>query len=323
MSQHPEGPERPSVSQAPRLRFGCVARDAAGSRAAWLERVRRIDGAGYDVLLMPDHFGIWPPFTPLVAAAEASERLRFGTQVLNVEFWNPALLAREAAAVDVLTDGRLELGFGAGHAEEEFRATGLRYPPAGERVDHLTEAVPLVRRLLAGEEVTTDGHYRVEKCATGLATVQDRVRVMVGGNGDRVLRLAGECADIVGFVGFTSGTGRNHTNLSHFDWAGLEDRVGHVLTAAQDRAAELELSILVQMVVITDDRAGTAAELARSMEVPPDALLTSPFMMIGSVDDVANQVRRLRNDHGVGYITVFEQFSEAFAGVIGRLGVMD
>ena len=306
-----------------RLRFGCVAREAAVSRAAWLERVRRIDGAGYDVLLMPDHFGIWPPFTPLVAAAEASDRLRFGTQVLNVEFWNPALLAREASAVDVLTDGRLELGFGAGHAEEEFRATGLRYPPAGERVDHLTEAVPLVRRLLAGEQVSADGHYRLERCTTGLTTLQDRVPIMVGGNGERVLRLAGECADIAGFVGFTSGTGRGHSDLSHFDWAGLADRIGHVLRAAGDRAADLELSVLVQVVVISDDRAGTAGELARSMEVPAEVLLTSPFVMIGSLDDLADQVRRLREAHGVGYITVFEAFSEAFAGVIGRLDVVD
>lgn len=311
------------MSRAPRLRFGCVARDAAGSRAAWLERVRRIDGAGYDVLLMPDHFGIWPPFTPLVAAAEASDRLRFGTQVLNVEFWNPALLAREAAAVDVLTDGRLELGFGAGHAEEEFRATGLRYPPPGERVDHLAEAVPLVRRLLAGEQVTADGHYDLERCTTDLATVQDRVPVMVGGNGDRVLALAGQCADIAGFVGFTSGRGRSHTNLSHFDWAGLEDRVGHVLRAAGDRAVDVELSVLVQVVVISDDRAGTGKELARSMEVSADVLLDSPFVMIGSLDDVADQVRRLREDHGVRYITVFEPFSDAFARVIGRLDVMD
>ena len=296
-----------------------MAREAAASRAAWLERVRRIDGAGYDVLLMPDHFGMWPPFTPLVAAAEGSDRLRFGTQVLNVEFWNPALLAREAAAVDVLTDGRLELGFGAGHAEEEFRASGLRYPPAGERVDDLAEAVPLVRRLLAGEEVTADGHYNLERCATRLRTVQERVPIMVGGNGDRMLRLAGECADIVGLVGFTSGTGRSHSDLSHFDWSGLADRVAHVRRAARHRVEDLELSVLVQVVVITDDRAGTAEQLAVPMEVTADVLLSSPFVMIGSVDDVADHVRRLGQDHGVGYVTVFEPFSEAFAGVIERL----
>jgi alkanesulfonate monooxygenase SsuD/methylene tetrahydromethanopterin reductase-like flavin-dependent oxidoreductase (luciferase family) len=132
------------------LRFGCVARDPAESRAAWLERVDRVEQDGYDVLLVPDHLGIWPPFSPLVAAAEVTDRLRFGTQVLNVEFWNPVLLAREAAAVDVLTDGRLELGFGAGHAEDEFSAVGIRYPSGGERVDHLADAVPPRARPVCG-----------------------------------------------------------------------------------------------------------------------------------------------------------------------------
>lgn len=301
------------------LRFGCVARDAAPSRSAWLDRVRSIDDAGYDVLLLPDHLGMWPPFAPLVAAAEASDRLRFATQVLNVEFWNPALLAREAAAVDVLTDGRLELGFGAGHAEVEFRAAGLRYPSAGERVDHLEEAVALVRRLLAGEEVTSEGFYRLDACATGLTTTQEPVPVMVGGNGDRVLDLAARHADIVGFVGFTSGTGQRHTDLSHFDWAGLADRIAHVRRAAPARGDDLELSVLVQAVAVTDDRTGAAEEMARSFRQPPALVLDSPFVLIGSADEVADQVTRLQQELGVSYVTVFEPWAEAFAAVIERL----
>jgi probable F420-dependent oxidoreductase len=301
------------------LRFGCVARDPAESRAAWLERVDRVEQDGYDVLLVPDHLGIWPPFSPLVAAAEVTDRLRFGTQVLNVEFWNPVLLAREAAAVDVLTDGRLELGFGAGHAEDEFSAVGIRYPPGGERVDHLADAVPLVRRLLAGEEVTVDGSYRLAKSATGLRTSQSRVPVMVGGNGDRVLEVAGQHADIASLVGFTSGTGHGPRALSHFDWDGLADRIGHVRRAAADRADDIELSVLVQAVVITDDRTSTGAKVASSFQLSPEAVLESPFVMIGSSDALVHHVRRLRHDHGVSYITVFEQFAQSLARVIERL----
>jgi alkanesulfonate monooxygenase SsuD/methylene tetrahydromethanopterin reductase-like flavin-dependent oxidoreductase (luciferase family) len=135
------------------LRTGVIALEPAPSRAAWLDRVRRLDDQGHDVLLTPDHLGLWPPFSPVVAAAEASDRLRFGTLVLNNEFWNPVLLAREVAAVDVLTDGRIELGMGAGHAEVEFAASGIPYDPPGARVARLAEAVPLVRRLLAGEQL--------------------------------------------------------------------------------------------------------------------------------------------------------------------------
>jgi probable F420-dependent oxidoreductase len=302
------------------LRFGCVVQRPPPSRAVWLERVRAIDRAGFDVLLLPDHVGLWPPFPPLVAAAEASERLRLGTQVLNVEFWNPVLLAREAAATDVLTDGRLELGLGAGHAEEEFRAAGLRYPTAGERVDHLREMLPLLRRLLDGEEVSAEGDaYPLERASTGLSTTQPHVPIMVGGNGDRVLDLAAHHADIVSLVGFTSGTGQRHSNLTHFDWAGLADRIALVRRAAPHRADEVELSILVQAVVITDDRAATAERLARPFEQDPEVLLDSPFVMIGSASAITEQVRHLRADHGVSYVTVFDPFADAFAEVIERL----
>ncbi|MGH2720384.1 MAG: TIGR03621 family F420-dependent LLM class oxidoreductase [Actinomycetota bacterium] len=308
---------RPVVDKA--LRIGCVCRDPAPSRAAWRDRVRRIDGWGYDVLLLPDHLGQWTPFAPLIAAADATDRLRLGTHVLNVEFWNPVLLARESAAVDLLTDGRLELGFGAGYTESEFRAIGLRYPPARERVDHLAEAVPLVQRLLAGEEVTAVGHYRLERCTIGLRTAQERVPVMVGGNGDRVLQVAARHADIVGLMGFSFETARQSNHLSHFTWKGLADRVAHVRREAGARADALELSVLVQAVAVTDDRAGKAEEMASQFEQPAALLLDSPFVMIGSEDELADQIRRLRGEFGVTYVAVPERSAGTLARVFDRV----
>lgn len=298
------------------LRFGCVARGPMPTRAEWLDRVRRIDDLGFDTLLTADHVGSWAPFPPLVAAAEASDRLRLGTQVLNIELWNPLLLARDAAAVDLLCDGRLELGFGAGHAEIEFRQAGLAYPSAGERVDHLAELVPLVRCLLAGETVSGGERYRLHDAATGLAAAQDRMPFLVGGNGDRVLRIAAEHADIVGLVGFASGTGQVHAGLSHFTWAGLADRVALVRAAAGDRADDLELSVLVQAVHVTDDRAGVAARMAERFEHPVADIVDSPFMLIGSAAEIADQIRRLRDEHGVTYVTAFEPAGPALAEAI-------
>jgi probable F420-dependent oxidoreductase len=301
------------------LRFGCVARAPYSARADWQERVRRIDGWGFDTLLVPDHVGMWSPFAPLLVAADVSDRLRLGTQVLNIELWNPLLLAREAATVDLLTDGRLELGFGAGHAEVEFRAAGLAYPLAGERVDHLVEQVDLVRRLLAGETVTGGEHYGLADAATGLATVQERVPFLVGGNGDRVLRLAALEADIVGLVGFNSGTGQVHDDLSHFTWEGLADRVALVRGEAGARFDDLELSVLVQGVTVTDDRAGAVATIAERFDRPPEVITDSPFLLIGSVSDIADQVRRLRDECGVTYMTVFEPAGADLAPVIDVL----
>jgi probable F420-dependent oxidoreductase len=300
------------------LRFGCVAREPWSGRSDWQERVRRIDGAGFDTLLVPDHVGMWSPFPPMLVAADVSDRLRFGTQVLNIELWNPLLLAREAATVDLLTDGRLELGFGAGHAEVEFRAAGIPYPRPGIRVDHLAEQVTLVRRLLAGETVTADpgAAYLLVDGSTGLNTAQAHVPFLVGGNGDRVLRIAARQADIVGLVGFNSGTGQVHDHLSHFTWDGLAERVAFVRAAAGERFDDLELSVLIQGVTVTDDRAGALARIADRFGRPIDFIADSPFLLVGSVPEIADQVRRLRDECGVTYVTVFEPAVADLAPVI-------
>jgi probable F420-dependent oxidoreductase len=249
-----------------------------------------VDDLGHDVLLIPDHLGLWPPLSPLVAAAYVSDRLRYGVQVLNNEFWNPVLLAREVEAVDVLTGGRLELGFGAGHAAEEFETAGIPYDPPGARIDRLAAAVPRVRQLLAD---------------------RDHIPFMVGGNGDRVLALAAAEADIVGLTGFTSGTGRTHTDLSHFTWAGLADRIDYVRRHAGDRFAGLELSILVQLAEVTDDRRGRAEAFGEG-RLDTDVLVDSPFVMLGAPSELADHMDRLR-EMGVGYVTAFDTSAEALA----------
>jgi probable F420-dependent oxidoreductase len=272
------------------LRTGIVTRATPGTRAEWDDEVRRVDDLGHDVLLIPDHLGLWPPLAPLVAAAYVSDRLRFGVQVLNNEFWNPVLLAREVEAVDVLTGGRLELGFGAGHAREEFEMAGIPYDPPGARIDRLAEAVPRVRQLLEQRE---------------------RIPFMVGGNGDRVLALAAAEADIVGLTGFTSGTGRTHTDLSHFTWTGLADRIDHVRRHAGDRFDSLELSVLVQLVEVTEDRRARAEAFGEG-RLDPDMLLDSPFVMLGTPSGLGEHLARLQ-ELGVGYVTAFDSSAEALA----------
>lgn len=288
------------------------------TRDDWVARVRAIDEQGHDVLLLADHLGMVPPLVPLVAAAEVSERLRFGTQVLNNEFWNPVLLARDAAAVDILTSGRLELGLGAGHAQVEFAAAGLAYDRPALRIDRLEAAVPVVRTLLAGGTVDADATYGLVDASLGFAAVQPRVPVMVGGNGDRVLRLAAQQADIVGLTGFTAGTGQVHTDLSHFTWAGLADRIAHVREHAGDRFADLELSVLVQTVRRTDDRRAAAEEFARG-QVAVEPLLDSPFVLLGTDDERTAQLARLREEMGVTYVTTFEPGAEALAAAAAPL----
>jgi probable F420-dependent oxidoreductase len=196
---------------------------------------------------------------------------------------------------------------GAGHAEEEFRAAGLPYPAAGERVERVAETAGTLRRLLGTDD------------AGSVTTAQDRVPIMIGGNGDRLLQIAAAQADIVGLVGFRSGTGQVHSDLSHFRWDGLADRVALVRRHAGERADDLELSVLVQAVKVTDQRAEDAARIADAFEQPLALVLDSPFLMVGSADELADQVRRLRDDLGVTYVTAFEPAGGDLAQIIERL----
>src|SRR5205823_7261034 len=142
------------------FRFGVSVR-SAGSRAEWEDKARKLEALGYSTLTVPDHLAeMIAPIPALVTAAAVTKTLRIGTFVLNNDFRHPVLLAREAAAVDLLTDGRLELGLGAGHMRSEYDEAGLRFDPAEVRIARLGEAVQIVKGLLAGEAVDFQGqHY--------------------------------------------------------------------------------------------------------------------------------------------------------------------
>jgi len=159
------------------FRFGVSLLDSAPA-AEWRAKCRRAEEIGYDVILVPDHLGMLAPFPALVAAAAATERPRLGTFVLNAGFWNPALLAREVATADALTDGRLELGLGTGYVQAEHDRAGLPFGSPRARVDHLRHTVEELGRLL-----------------------DTKVPLLFGGNGRRMLRLTAEHADIAAFTG--------------------------------------------------------------------------------------------------------------------------
>ena len=294
------------------MRFG-VSSFAAATGREWVDNARRWESIGYDTLWVADHIGMFDPFAALSAAAVATERLRIGTYVLNAEFWNPLLLARVAATTDLMSGGRLTLGLGAGHNAEEFTQAGLRYPPPGERVDRLATLVPAVRRLMAGETVD-DPALGLVGAATGIPPATPPL--LVGGNGDRILALAGAEADVVGVVGFTSGTGRVHDDLSHWGWDGLADRVGHARAAAEAAGRTVRFDALVQRARVTDDPATALADFTeRGL---PAALFDSPFLLVGTEDELVERLRRIE-EAGVDGVTVFSPDADGLAPVIARL----
>jgi probable F420-dependent oxidoreductase len=304
------------------FRFGVNAWGAQ-SRAEWTDRARRAEDLGYSVLTVPDHLaGFFAPIPALMSAAAATSRLRVGTNVLNNDFRHPVLVAREAATADVLTDGRLQLGLGAGHVQAEYDQAGLRFDAGGVRVERLAEAVTIVKGLLQGQEVTFAGrHYRVAAHRIHPLPVQrPHPPLLIGGNGPRLLALAAREADIVGLSGITFRRGGVERDLSGWRTAGVDQRVRLVRQAAGDRCAALELSALVQAVVVTDDRRQAAGDLARRWpQLTPAEILESPYVLVGTIDQQVEDLQARRERWGISYPVVFERDMDALAPVVARL----
>lgn len=268
------------------FRFGIGVRSVR-SGARFADRVRRFADQGFDVVHVPDHLGAPAPFPVLVAAAQAAD-IRVGTYVLNAAFYSPALLARDAAAVDVLSDGRLELGLGTGYVREEFAAAEIPYPSAGQRVDHLARTV---------------GRLRAESPS---------IPLLIAGNGDRVLALAARQADVVGFTGGGLPTPQNPDPMA--------ERVAFVRAAAGDRAADLEFNLAIT--AVPTDGSGIP-DLTLTRNYFPDAddaqLLGLPTVLSGTPQDIADTLREQRARYGTTYFTVQDYHGDYFARVIAAL----
>ncbi|MGY4652137.1 TIGR03621 family F420-dependent LLM class oxidoreductase [Mycobacterium sp. URHB0021] len=271
-----------------------------------------VEAAGFDVLTIPDHLvASLSPFAGATAAAVATSRLHTGTLVLNNDLRHPVETAREASTVAAISGGRFELGLGAGHMKSEYDAAGIRFDPGGTRVDRLIESANIIRRLLAGEAVDVDGaHYCVRAAAGELVAAPEvSVPLLIGGNGSRVLQLAGRVADIAGLAGFSHNRDATKVNLTHFDSAGLRDRIGIVREAAGNRFESIELNALIQFVVETDDRQASAAELAAAFGgISPQFVLDSPFVLLGTHEQMAEHLTERQRRFGVSYWTVFDQW---------------
>jgi probable F420-dependent oxidoreductase len=268
------------------FRFGVCIRNLE-SRTQLKETVRRYEALGYDVISIPDHLAAAAPIPTLTAIAEASTTVRLGTYVLNAGFYKPALLGRDVAALDVLSDGRLELGLGAGYVREEFEAAELPFPSARDRVDHL-------------EHVTT---Y--------LGAEHPDVPLLVAGDGNRVLTLAARTAHIVGLTG---GPGR----------AGEADplaaRVAFVRDAAGDRFADIELNLMISAAP-TDSSPMPDLSFPRrhAPDLPDEEVLAFPGVMSGSPRDIADTLRDYRDRLGISYLTVLAPFADYLAKAIAEL----
>jgi probable F420-dependent oxidoreductase len=297
---------------------------ASPSRTAWVELARKAEDLGFSLLVTADHLDtLFSPLAPLLGAAAATTTLRVGVLVLNNDFRHPALLAREAATIDLLSDGRLELGLGAGHARPEYERIGLSFDPPAVRVGRLAESVQILRGLLDGKAVTFAGeYYRLagEQCYPRPA--QAHVPLLVGGGGRRVLAIAARWADAVGFTGLgrTLADGNSH-DPSGFGPAAVDEQVAWVRSQAGDRLGGLEFQALVQAVVPTDDPRQAAADLIakRIPSLTVDDVLRTPYLMVGTTAALIDRLIEQRERWGFSHYTVRPDALDAVAPIVARL----
>lgn len=299
------------------FRFGYQLREAdeRDPVAAALEA----EAAGFDVVVVSDHVGEGvSPLVTLSAIAQATERIRLGTLVLNHDMRNPVQVAWEASTLDRLSQGRLELGLGAGHTPQEYLATGIPFVDPRIRKERLMEGVQVIRQLVDGETVTFNGkHLSLADAAIDPAH-QTRLPILVGGNGATLLSHAGKNADIVGLQGLgrTQADGHNHEAKWSTDW--LETQIDQICTGAGLRFHEVELNALVQITRVTDHYQSTLDEVCEQVRgLTPDHARATPYLLFGTVDQIVTKLHECRDRWGITYFVVRER--EAFAEVIRAL----
>lgn len=295
------------------FRFAVYAFDAP-SGSAWAALARRAEVLGYAALLVPDHMGRQlSPIAALAAAAAATDRLRIGPYVFGNDFRHPLVMAREAATLDVLSGGRLELGLGAGWRPSDYRQLGFAYERPGRRVDRLEEALALVKRLLVEETVTHRGsHYRLEGARLYPRPIQrPRPPFHIGAGGPRMLRLAAREAEIVGLIPQFSPRGL--PILSDVTEAALGRKVEIVRRAAGSRFEGLELSIYCAdagMIGSGHSLSGSLASAAKAAIVAPAG---SPYVLYGTLRQLRDRLLRRRERLGISHYAIPAHAMEGLA----------
>jgi len=310
------------------FRFGVVS-EHMSTREAWVSLARRCEEIGYSTLLIRDHvapdfFGNqFAPIAAMMSAADATTTLRVGTMVIDNDFRHPAILAKEAATIDLLSGGRLELGIGAGWLASEYEQTGISYDPPGVRISRMIESIAIMKSLWSGESTTFHGeHYQIAShTAFPLPTQRPHPPILIGGGGKRILSFAGKEADIVGVLTTAVGTGVVVDEPLNRTTEKVAERIGWIRDGAGDRFDQIELSMMPS-VIVTNDRLGATEELIAKRGWTGIAVADvwdMPTTLIGSIEEIIMRLQNHRERLGFSYIVFSDGQMEELAPVVAAL----
>ena len=309
------------MTQPRPFRFGVEEHGAVGAKA-WRDKARQFEAIGYSTLFVPDHFGEQlSPIAALMSAADATTTLRIGSLVFDNDYRHPVVLAKEAATLDLLSDGRLEFGLGAGWLTSDYEQTGISLDPIGIRIERMAEGLEIIKRFFAGGTVSFEGkHYRVAGVdAFPLAVQKPHPPIVIGGGGRRMLSLAAREADIVS-VNYKLTEGQINQNLVSTGKAqATDEKLEWIKDAAGDRFSQIELCATVFVASLTEDRDGMAARLASSLGLEPGDLLEMPHFLVGTIDQMVEDLRVRRERYGISYVVLPDRAAEKLAPLVERL----
>lgn len=323
------------MSQKP-FRFALQAFNPK-SPAAWREMVRKTEDLGYSAYHLADHFfgpgsaqestGHPPQLigaVPAIAMAlEMTNSIKVGCRVFCMDYREPIVLAKEAATMDYLSDGRLELGLGAGWIQAEYEAVNIPFLDIQQRLDKFEEVVTAVKTFMTGDELSIDGEYIKWQGFSGIPARPTPPPIMIGGGSKRVLTIAGREADIVS-LNFNNRAGTlGPDGMMSGMAAQTAKKIAWVKNGAGDRFNDIELEIGAYLTVVTDHQQATASAIADPFGLPVADLLAGPHNLIGSVDYICEELQRRRETYGISYITVLDDgennMVEQFAPVVAKL----
>jgi probable F420-dependent oxidoreductase len=283
-------------------------------------RARQIESLGYSTVAMPDHFDeSLAPAVALMAVANATTSLRISTTVFDNDFRHPALLAKDVATLDLLSEGRFEFGLGAGWFKEEYDQVGIPFDPPSVRVSRLEEAIQIIKLLWTGRPVNFAGRYYTISGLVSYPMPAQRPHppIFIGGGGRRMLSIAAREADIVGIV--AQALPKGGLAIGKDDEDLLDTKVQWIREAAGSRLTQIELAILAWRVVVTDNGRGASQDVATQQGLTLEQVRSSPYFLIGSVNSIIEELVARRERQGVSYVSVFPEDVEAFAPVVAQL----
>lgn len=310
------------TASLPPFRFGVQCSSPPDITAAhWRDLARKVEDLGYHRLTVSDHLDDQlSPVAALMAAADATTSLRVGALLFCNDYRHPAVLAKEAATLDILSEGRFELGMGAGWMTSDYLAAGIPMDAPSVRIARLEEAIEVVRGLLSDGPCSFSGEfYEIQGLSGSPKPVQRPLPLLVGGGGRKVLEVAGRHADIIGLNPKLPNGVIDASAGPDATAAATDRKIGWIREAAGDRFDQIELHTRIHIALISDDRQGMAEMLAPALGISPADALESPHALCGTVDEICDDLLARRERHGIASIGLSLDAMDAMAPVVAQL----